>query len=106
MCVCVCFCQTSVDKQELLCGQLAGVARCVSELSLSPVRVLRLRRNKFAVRMKDDFVWVSEHTRGPPAHFKNTFDHWCLIPLGVWKLFEVLFWDVILFNLSGSWLLS
>lgn len=50
--------ETSLDKQELLCGQLAGVARCVSELSLSPVRILRLRRNKFAVRMEDDFVWA------------------------------------------------
>lgn len=47
-----------MDRQELLCGQLAGVGRCVSELSFSPVRVLRLRRNKFAVRMKDDFFWA------------------------------------------------
>lgn len=50
--------ETPLDKQELLCGQLAGVGRCVSELSSSPVRVLRLRRNKFAIRMKDDFFWA------------------------------------------------
>lgn len=50
--------ETSLDKQELLCGQLAGVGRCVSELSFSPVRMLRLRRNKFAIRMKDDFFWA------------------------------------------------
>ncbi|XP_020486694.1 Hermansky-Pudlak syndrome 4 protein isoform X1 [Labrus bergylta] len=50
--------ETSLDRQDLLCGQLAGVGRCVSELSLSPVRILRLRRNKFAIRMKDDFFWA------------------------------------------------
>ncbi|KAJ0068205.1 hypothetical protein NL108_017279, partial [Boleophthalmus pectinirostris] len=49
---------TPIDKQELLCGQLAGAGRCVSELSSSPVRVLRLRKNKFAIRMKDDFFWA------------------------------------------------
>ncbi|XP_071338330.1 BLOC-3 complex member HPS4 isoform X2 [Trachinotus anak] len=50
--------ETPIDKQELLCGQLAGVGRCVSELSSSPVRILRLRRNKYAIRMKDDFFWA------------------------------------------------
>lgn len=81
------FCQTPLDRQELLCGQLAGVARCVSELSLSPVRMLRLRRNKFAVRMKDNFFWVSEggpalQQSGPRSYpscwFRNVFSdrHW------------------------------
>ncbi|KAM9743909.1 BLOC-3 complex member HPS4 isoform 2-T2 [Menidia menidia] len=50
--------ETPLDKQELLCGQLAGVGRCVSELSSSPVRTLRLRRCKFAIRMKEDFFWA------------------------------------------------
>lgn len=50
--------ETPIDEQELLCGQLAGVGRCVSELSSSPVRVLRLRRSKFAICMKDDFFWA------------------------------------------------
>ncbi|TRY65609.1 hypothetical protein DNTS_015213 [Danionella cerebrum] len=49
---------TPIDQQELLCGQLAGVCRCVSELSSSPVRLLRLRKSKYAVRMKDKFIWV------------------------------------------------
>ncbi|XP_024909203.1 BLOC-3 complex member HPS4 [Cynoglossus semilaevis] len=50
--------ETPVDKQELLCGQLAGVGRCVSELSSSPVRVLRLHRHKYAIHMRDDFFWA------------------------------------------------
>ncbi|XP_044052990.1 Hermansky-Pudlak syndrome 4 protein [Siniperca chuatsi] len=50
--------ETPLDRQELLCGQLAGVGRCVSELSFSPVRILRLHRNKFAIRMRDDFFWA------------------------------------------------
>ncbi|XP_016373200.1 Hermansky-Pudlak syndrome 4 protein-like isoform X1 [Sinocyclocheilus rhinocerous] len=48
---------TPIDQQELLCGQLAGVCRCVSELSSSPVRLLCLRKSKYAVRMKDNFIW-------------------------------------------------
>ncbi|KAF3851005.1 hypothetical protein F7725_012777 [Dissostichus mawsoni] len=55
---CVCFCQTPLDRQELLCGQLAGAGRCVSELSSSPVRILNLHRNRFAIRMEDDFFWA------------------------------------------------
>ncbi|KAG7281797.1 hypothetical protein CRUP_037078 [Coryphaenoides rupestris] len=49
--------KTPVEQQELLCGQLAGVGRCVSELSSSPVRVLRLRHCKFAIKMEEDFFW-------------------------------------------------
>ncbi|XP_076859447.1 BLOC-3 complex member HPS4 isoform X1 [Brachyhypopomus gauderio] len=49
---------TPLEDQELLCGQLAGVSRCVSELSRSPVRLLRLRKSKYAVRMRDPFLWA------------------------------------------------
>lgn len=68
------FCQTPLDKQELLCGQLAGTGRCVSELSSSPVRILRLRHNTFSIRMKDDLFWVSEHTSGSAATFQDLSD--------------------------------
>ncbi|XP_028851941.1 BLOC-3 complex member HPS4 isoform X1 [Denticeps clupeoides] len=50
--------ETPLEQQELLCGQLAGVSRCVAELSTSPVRLLRLRRSKFAVRMREQFLWA------------------------------------------------
>lgn len=50
--------ETPLDRQELLCGQLAGAGRCVSELSSSPVRILNLHRNRFAIRMEDDLLWA------------------------------------------------
>ncbi|KAK5871286.1 hypothetical protein PBY51_004175 [Eleginops maclovinus] len=50
--------ETPLDEQELLCGQLAGAGRCVSELSSSPVRILNLHRHKFAIRMEDEFFWA------------------------------------------------
>ncbi|KAI4896343.1 hypothetical protein NFI96_025923 [Prochilodus magdalenae] len=49
---------TPMDQQELLCGQLAGVSRCVSELSSAPVRLLRFRKSKYAIHMSDNFLWA------------------------------------------------
>ncbi|KAJ8285792.1 hypothetical protein GJAV_G00031000 [Gymnothorax javanicus] len=50
--------ETPLEHQELLCSQLAGVCRCVAELSHSPVQLLRLHRRKFAICSRGDFLWA------------------------------------------------
>ncbi|XP_066545581.1 BLOC-3 complex member HPS4 isoform X2 [Amia ocellicauda] len=50
--------ETVLDQQEVLCGHLAGVCRCLAELSTAPPRLLRMRRRKFAIRLRGDFLWA------------------------------------------------
>ncbi|XP_060640766.2 BLOC-3 complex member HPS4 [Anolis sagrei] len=58
--------ETPMERQELLCGQLAGMLRCVSEISGSAPDLIRFRKLKFSIGTHGEFLWVLGCEAGTP----------------------------------------